>query len=218
MMRTRGPQIAILVVAAVSSTSGWARSSSVRPPDPDALESMPFNQRCELATLLGREMRDLLSWIDPRRVPGVLGDDGFHLLVTPATADEIRSVFKPGERCAFSLDRVYPTAGKIRVTVAEDPPERLPEGRSYALLFERQIGREPRWEFGWSLNAIGYAGCTKEDSRDATHVDDCRHPGFMHGLPTADVRIVVVKKGARFEAEVANLEVAKWSSSKVPSD
>jgi len=40
----------------------------------------------------------------------------------------------------------------------------------------------------------------------------------MHGLPTAEVRIVVVKKGSRFEAEVANLEVAKWGSSKVPSD
>lgn len=214
MTRTRVPLIAILVVASLWSPTARTSSSSVRLPD--ALESLPFSERCELATLLGREMRDLLSWIDPRRVPGVIGEDGFHLLVIPGTGDEIRSVFKRGERCAFSLDRVYPTVGKIQVALAEDPPERLPQGRSYALLFERQIGRGPRWEFGWSLNAIGYDGCTQEDSRDVTRVDECRHPGFMHGLPTAEVRIVVVKKGSRFQAEVANLEVAKWGSSKLP--
>ena len=171
-----------------------------------------------MATVLAREMRDLLSWIDARRVPGVIGDDGFHLLVVPGTGEEIRSVFKLGERCSFSIDRVYPTAGKIRVWLAEDPPELLPQGRSYALLFERQIGRGQRWQFGWSLNAVGYAGCAKEDPQGATRVDDCRHPSFMHGLPTAEIRIVVVKKGSRFEAEVANLEVAKWGSSKLPPD
>ena len=74
MIRTRVPLIAILVVAGFWSSMARTSSSSVRPPD--ALESPSFNERCELATLLAREMRDLLSWIDPRRVPGVLGDDG----------------------------------------------------------------------------------------------------------------------------------------------
>jgi hypothetical protein len=75
-----------------------------------------------LASVLGREMRDLLGWIDPRRLPSVMGDDGFRLLLIPGKGEEIRS------------------------------------------------------------------GCSS----------------------------VVAKKGSRFEAEVANLEVAKWGSSALP--
>ena len=61
----------------------------------------------------------------------------------------------------------------------------------------------------------GLPGRPEDGSRT---VDTCRHPGFLHGLPAPDVRITVRKRGARFEAEVANLEFAKWGSSSALSD
>ena len=201
-----------------ASSVRHARAADTRPAS-SGLEALPFKERCLLATVLGREMRDILAWVDPRRLPGVMGDDGYGLLVVPASGDEIRSIFKSGEHCAFSLDRTYPTPGKIEVRVADDPPPPLPSGRSYALLFVRELARGTRWQFDWSLSAVGYAGCQSDSKSDHTIVDTCRHPGFLHGLPAPDVRITVRKRGARFEAEVASLEFAKWgSSSSLPDD
>ena len=217
MSRRPGAILALLVVSLVSSIAE-ARSTGKNSSPSSGLEGLPFKERCLLATVLGREMRDILSWIDPRRLPGVMGDDGYSLLVVPGSGDEMRSVFMAGERCVFSLDRLYPTLGKIEVRIAEDPPPLLPSGRSYALLFVRELVRGARWQFDWSLSAVGYAGCQSTEAADHAIVDTCRHPTFLHGLPAPDVRIIVRKRGARFEAEVANLEVAKWGSSSVASD
>lgn len=163
-------------------------------------------------------MRDLLSWIDPRRLPGVLGDDGFSLLIVPpGKTDELRSLFMASEHCTVTLDRVYPSPGQIEVRLAGDPPAPLPPGRAYALLFMRQLARG-RWQFDWSLSANGYAGCSKEAQADPTAVDTCRHPAFVHGTPSADIRIVVVRKRGGFEAELANLEVPTWSAPRPASE
>jgi hypothetical protein len=214
MIRRLGAVLALVGVSIASCTAD-ARPTPKNSSSSSGLEGLPFKERCLLATVLGREMRDILSWIDPRRLPGVMGDDGYSLLVVPASGDEMRSIFKAGERCVCSLDRLYPTLGKIEVHIAEDPPPVLPSGRSYALLFARELVRGTRWQFDWSLSAVGYAGCPSDEKADHDHaiVDTCRRPTFLHGLPAPDVRIVVRKRGARFEAEIATLEVAKWGSS-----
>ena len=111
----------------------------------------------------------------------------------------------------MSLDRVYLSPAKISVRLAEDPPEQLAPGRAYALLFMRQLGRG-RWQFDWSLGATGYTGCPKDPQAARDIVDTCRHPAFIRGAPAADIRIVVTRKRAGFEAEVANLEVPTWSA------
>jgi hypothetical protein len=216
MFRCIGPFFVLLGMA-MASVGDEARAADKRPAM-SGLEALPFKERCLLATVLGREMRDLLSWVDPRRLPGVMGDDGFGLLVVPASGEQIRSVFKTGEGCSFALDRTYPNPGKIEVRLAEDPPPLLTPGRSYALLFARELDRGTRWQFDWSLSAVGYAGCPADQKTDHATVDTCRHPGFLHGLPAPDVRITVRKRGARFEAEVANLEFAKWGSNSALSD
>jgi hypothetical protein len=177
--------------------------------------SLSFADRCAIGGLLAKEMRDLLGWIDAHRLPGVMGDDGFSLLIVPpGNGDELRSLFTRGEHCAVTLDRVYPGPGKIEVRRAEDPPDALPAGRAYALLFMRQLARG-RWQFDWSLSANGYAGCSKEVQADPAALDTCRRPAFVHGPPSADIRIVVKRLRGGFEAVVANLEVPKWSA---PSD
>lgn len=155
----------VLFGMAMASVGNEARAADKRPAM-SGLEALPFKERCLLATVLGREMRDLLSWVDPRRLPGVMGDDGFGLLVVPASGEQIRSVFQTGEGCAFALDRTYPNPGKIEVRLAEDPPPLLPPGRSYALLFARELDRGTRWQFDWSLSAVGYAGCPADQKTD----------------------------------------------------
>ena len=101
--------------------------------------SLSFKDRCAIAGLVAKEMRDLLSWIDPHRLPGVMGDDGFSLLIIPpGHVDEIRSLFDRGEHCAIPLDRVYPSPRKITVRLAEDPPEELASGRTYAHFGHRE--------------------------------------------------------------------------------
>jgi hypothetical protein len=178
---------------------------------------MSFKDRCAIAGVLAKEMRDLLGWIDSHRLPGVMGDDGFSLLIIPPGKEgEIRSLFAQGERCVIPIERVYPSPGKLEVRLAEDPPKLLPTGRAYALLYMRQLARG-RWQFDWTLSATGYTGCPDEGHDRAT-VETCRHPAFMHGVPSADIRIVVARKGSGFEAEVANLEVPKWSAPRPPSD
>lgn len=174
--------------------------------------SLPFKDRCAIAGLVAKEMRDLLAWINPQRLPGVTGDDGFSLLIIPpGPGDEIRSLFLRGEDCAISLDRVYPSPGKIVVRLGQDPPEALASGRSYALLFMRQLARG-RWQFDWSLGATGYAGCPKDAQAGTGIVDVCRQPAFMHGPATADIRIVVARVRGGFEAESAKLDVPTWSA------
>jgi len=201
-----------IAAAPATSTAGTMQRSAA------TVASLSFKDRCALGTLLAREMRDLLGWIDPRRLPGVLGDDGFSLLIVPpGKDDELRSLFTRGEHCAVTLDRVYPSPGKIEVRMAEDPPDALPSGRAYALLFMRQLARG-RWQFDWSLSANGYAGCSKEAQADPAALDTCRHPAFVHGAPSADIRIVVSRKRSGFEAEVANLEAPKWTTPRPPSE
>jgi len=179
---------------------------------------MSFKDRCAIGGLLAKEMRDLLGWIDPRRLPGVVGDDGFSLLIVPpGKGNEIRSLFARGENCAVSLDRVFPSVGKIEIRLAADPPAPLPAGRAYALLFMRSLG-QGRWQFDWSLSASGYTGCPAEENTDPGRPEACRHPAFLHGTPSADLRIVITKKRSGFEAEVASLEVPKWSAPRLPSD
>jgi len=75
----------------------------------------------------------------------------------------------------------------------------------------RQLARG-RWQFDWSLGATGYTGCPKDAHGAPGIVDTCRQPAFIHGAATADIRIVVTRKGGGFEAEVANLEVPTWSA------
>ncbi len=210
--------VAMAALVAVTAGPPVAGTATSKNGPSAATESMSFKDRCMMASVLAKEVRDLLSWIDPRRLPGVLGDDGFQLLIVPGPGDEIRSLFARGEHCAFSLERIYPSPGKIQVGLAEDPPELLPPGRAYALLFMRSLARGRRWQFDWSLSASGYVGCAKEDPTSRAIVETCRHPGFMHGVPTAELRIVVARKGSGFEAEVANLEVSKWSASRSPPD
>ena len=113
------------------------------------------------------------------------------------------------DRCA--LDRVVPGAGKIEIRLAADPPAPLPVGRAYAMLFMRPLGLG-RWQFDWSLSASGYTGCPSDENAEPGGLEACRHPAFLHGTPSADLRIVITKKRSGFEAEVANLEVAKWSA------
>lgn len=120
-------------------------------------------------------------------------------------------LFLGGEDCTISLDRVYPSPGKMTVRLGQDPPAELAPCRSYALLFMRQIARG-RWQFEWSLGATGYAGCPKNAPAAPATVDICRQPAFVHGTATADIRIVVARRPGGFEAESAELEVPTWSA------
>jgi len=189
-----------------------AASPPTAPSRPATVSTLTLKDRCAIAGLVAKQVRDLLAWINPQRLPGVMGDDGFSLLIIPpGHGDEIRSLFARGEDCVLSLDRVYPSPGKIVVRLGGDPPEELATGRAYAMLFMRQLARG-RWQFDWSLGATGYAGCPK-DAQDAPGaVDTCRRPAFLHGAAAADIRIVVTRKRGGFEAEVANLEVPTWSA------
>ena len=196
----------------------WAVSvSSVSsPPTAPAAKatvaSLPLNDRCAIAGLVAKEMRDLLSWIDPHRLPGVMGDDGFSLLIVrPGAGDEVRSLFERGESCPISLDRVYPSPAKISVRLAEDPPEQLAPGRAYALLFMRQLGRG-RWQFDWSLSATGYTGARRTRKPPATSWIPAAPRRSFAGPQPRNLRIVVTRKRVGFEAEVANLEVPTWSA------
>lgn len=176
-----------------------------------------MTERCLMATVLAREMRDVMGLVDPRRVPGVMGDDGFDLVLSRSGAGEIRSVFRPGERCRTSVERYYPSPGTIEVRFAEDPPPLLPAGRSYALLFVEDLEPGQRWRFAWSLRELGYRGCPKPEAGHDQKpiVYPCRHPEFMHGgPPTANVRVVVRKHGAWFEAEEAVIDLPTWTSTK----
>lgn len=189
-----------------------AASPPAAPSRPTTISSLTFKDRCAIAGLVAKEMRDLLAWINPQRLPGVMGDDGFSLLIIPpGPTDDIRSLFARGEDCEISLDRVYPGSGKITVHLGGDPPKELAAGRAYALLFMRQLARD-RWQFDWSLGATGYAGCPKDAQAAPGIVDTCRQPAFLHGTTTADIRIVVTRKRGGFEAEAANLEVPTWSA------
>ena len=75
----------------------------------------------------------------------------------------------------------------------------------------RQLARG-RWQFDWSVEAIGYTGCPKDAQAAPGVVDPCRHPAFVHGAASEDIRIVVTRKRVGFEAEVENLEVPTWSA------
>ena len=209
--------ITLVVSWAIAAPPAASTTGSMQP-SAATVASLSFKDRCAMATVLAREMRDLLGWIDPRRLPGVIGDDGFSLLIVPpGKGDELRSLFTRGEHCAVTLDRVYPSPGKIEVRLAEDPPDALPAGRAYALLFMRKLA-QGRWQFDWSLSANGFAGCSKEMQADPAALDTCRRPAFVHGAPSADIRIVVNRKRGGFEAEVANLEVPKWSAPRPASE
>jgi len=59
--------------------------------------------------------------------------------------------------------------------------------------------RRSRWQFDWSLGAIGYTGCPKDAQAAPGVVDPCRHPAFVHGAASADIRIVVTRTRGGFD-------------------
>jgi hypothetical protein len=162
---------------------------------------MPLKERCALARLLAKQMRDVLEWVDRRKLDRAadhFADGALDLAVFESAPDDpSRPLLREGERCESSLPLLFPP-GKIQVRTAAGCPPRMK--KPYAVLFGKELVRGRRWEFVWELNT-SYAGC---DGLVAGGVSRMQ-------VAAPRIRLVVARDRNEFATTTAILEMGRWS-------
>jgi hypothetical protein len=188
--------MALILLAAASGPAPAARASA-----PTSLSRLPLVERCALARLLGRQLRDVLEWTDRRKLDragdhfagGVLD-----LAIFESGADDpSRPLVRQGERCEATLPLLFPPPAQLQVRIAAGCPPRLE--KPYAVLFGKEQARGRRWEFVWELNT-SYTGCDGVIAGGVSRMQ----------VAAPRVRLVVTRAAKEFVTTHAVLELGRW--------
>jgi hypothetical protein len=176
---------------------------------PSGLAQLPLAQRCAIAKLLARQVRDVVTWSNPAKLPGIALSDGIDLIIATNRKGPPQSLFNPDEACEISIDR-GDGSGKMQIRLARGIAPPLPSGRSYAVLFSQTLS-PGRWEFTWPFVVKGFTGCSPQSGgATAPTIDTCLTL-FHGGPPAPELRIVVSRISGGVATSSAALEFAAFS-------